>query len=198
MKRSLSKPPRKTATPFGAISIPGLLWLTVLFICALLPYHGAAVWAQTDSKALPSPGADKNLPIEIVGEKTIADLTASTVEWIGNVHARQGNTSIKADRMKIFYRKGIDGQNPSGEEALEKIVASGNVEIKFDNRLAVTQEAVYKVAERLFVMTGPGSKVTSGKNSVVGDKITFDRTNSRVKVEGGVKALIYPGDKGIE
>jgi lipopolysaccharide export system protein LptA len=114
------------------------------------------------------------------------------------VHARQGNTSIKADRMKIFYKQGIDGQNPSGEEALEKIVASGNVEIKFDNRLAVTQEAVYKVAERLFVMTGPGSKVTSGKNSVVGDKITFDRTNSRVKVEGGVKALIYPGDKGIE
>jgi lipopolysaccharide export system protein LptA len=157
--------------------------------------HTAVVFAQSKTDEPKTRAKD---PIEIFGDKTIADLTANTVELIGNVRAHQGNTAIKADRMKIFYKKGADGANPSGEEALEKIVASGNVEIKFDNRLAVTQEALYKVDERVFVMTGPGSKITSGRNWVTGDKIIFDRKNDRVTVEGGVKALIFPGEKGIE
>jgi hypothetical protein len=47
--------------------------------------------------------------------------------------------------------------NSSPGQSLEKLVATGNVEIKFDNRLAVARQAVYITAQRMLILTGPGA-----------------------------------------
>ncbi len=93
-------------------------------------------------------------------------------------------------------------KNPlAGDESIKKIVANGNVQIKFDNRVAVTQQAVYITENRVLVLSGANSKVISGNNSISGEKITVYRTDGRIQVESGkeerVEAVLYPGEKGI-
>ncbi len=109
---------------------------------------------------------------------------------------------ITADRLKIIF----SGQSKSGEtspaQSLERLVAAGNVKIKFDNRLAVAQQAVYITAQRVLTLTGPDATITSGDNTISGETITFYRDDGRFTVEGGpegrVKAVILPEDSGLE
>jgi lipopolysaccharide export system protein LptA len=141
-------------------------------------------------------------PIRITSERLITDSKENSAEFSGHVQATQGNTVITANRLKIYYQSNGAG-NPSvaGAESLRKIIATGDVEIKFDNRVAVTQEAVYITDEKRLVLTGPNSKITSGKDFISGSKITFFRSDGRVQVESEeghrVEAVIFPGEKGL-
>ncbi|MBU3979719.1 MAG: hypothetical protein KKG97_00110, partial [Proteobacteria bacterium] len=107
-----------------------------------------------------------------------------------------------ADRLKIFYKKVGNNGSISDEESIEKIVSSGNVKINFDDKVAVGQHAVYTSATGILVLTGPDSKVTSGTNSISGEKITFYRAEDRMTVESGiekrVEAVFYSKEKEIE
>ena len=50
-------------------------------------------------------------------------------------------------------------------------------------------------------MSGNGSKIVSGDNSISGEKITIDRVTGRINVESGdkkrVEAVLYSGEKGL-
>jgi lipopolysaccharide export system protein LptA len=145
----------------------------------------------------------KNEKLHITADKLISDHEAKYAEFIGNVMATQRDTVITADKLKIFFKRGMDNKkNPlAGDESIKKIVANGNVQIKFDNRVAVTQQAVYITETRVLVLSGADSKVISGNNSISGEKITVYRTDGRIQVESGkgerVEAVFYPGEKGI-
>ncbi len=142
--------------------------------------------------------------IRITAERLISDSEARFAEFSGNVKATQGDTVIIADHLKIFYKsdpKGKAGDSP-GEESIDKIAANGNVKIHFENRVAVAQHAVYTTGNRVLVLSGAGSKVTSGTDYISGEKIIYYRTDGKIVVEGSsdkqVEAVIYPGEKGID
>ena len=144
----------------------------------------------------------ENKKVYITSDKLIADSKAKWAEFIGNVRAVQEDTVIIADRLKIFYKKIENDSSISDEESIEKIVSSGNVKIKFDDKVAVSEHAVYTSETGILVLTGPNSKVTSGTDFVSGDKITFYRTEDRMTVESSnekrVEAVFYSREKEIE
>ena len=82
------------------------------------------------------------------------------------------------------------------------MVSNGNVIIKFDDRVATSDRAVYMTETKILILTGPGSTIKSGNNSVTGEKITLYRDDGRIIVESGsekqVKAIFQSGDKGIQ
>jgi LmbE family N-acetylglucosaminyl deacetylase len=86
--------------------------------------------------------------------------------------------------------------------AIEKLEASGNVKITFDDKVAVAQKAVYQTEKRVLVLSGPNSKVTSGKDSISGEIITYYRADERIKVESGpnkrVEAVFSSGGAGLK
>jgi len=88
------------------------------------------------------------------------------------------------------------------EESINKIVAKGNVEIKFDNRVATAQQAIYNTETMVLVLSGNNSKIISENESISGEKITFYRIDGRINVESGnkkrVEAVFYSGQKGIK
>ena len=146
----------------------------------------------------------ENKKIHITSDRLVADNQAMFAEFIGNVVATRGTDVITADRLKIFYKKGVDKKEKpaAGEEMIKKIVANGNVVIKFDDKVAVAQQAVYTAETGIIVLTGPNSKVTSGNNFISGEKITMYRSDDRMIVEGGkekkrVEAVFYSREKGI-
>jgi lipopolysaccharide export system protein LptA len=177
----------------------------ILFGClavGLVAGVGLAANAATGDHAAGDDAAAERT-IHVTAERLVSDSNNNQAEFIGNVHATQGNTQITADRLKLFFSKKADTDETASAQSLEKLVASGNVQIKFDNRLAVAKQAVYITAERVLVLTGPDATVTSGENTISGEKITFYRTDGRFTVEGGsggqVKATILPDkSSGLE
>jgi lipopolysaccharide export system protein LptA len=140
-------------------------------------------------------------PIVITADRLISDTQNNLARFEGSVKAMQGDTTIEADRLTVHYKKEGNPQAAAGADALSKITASGNVRIKFDNRLAVTDEAVYITDQRILTLTGSPARVTSGKDQVTGAVITLHRDSGRIEVQGGgsqVEAILHSGEKGIE
>ena len=178
-----------------------ILWL-LLLACSgpgLIAPGGCIAESEQPAPETAETAAKK---IHISSQRLISDQSGSVAEFIGDVHASQGETSIRADSLKFYYSKKSDGGDASSAQSLDKLVATGNVEIKFDNRLAVARQAVYITAQRVLTLHGPGARVTSGENTISGETITFYRADGRFTVEGGpygrVNAVILPEESGLE
>jgi lipopolysaccharide export system protein LptA len=138
--------------------------------------------------------------IHVTADSLSSDSDAKSAEFIGNVKATQGDFVIKSDRLKIYYKESAESKAaPGTTESIEKIVATGNVEIKSEESVGLTQQAEYDTKTMIVVLTGENSKVFDQKNSVTGSKITLYRNDGRVKVEGDknkkVNAVLYPKEK---
>lgn len=170
-------------------------WL--LFFMAVLPLL-AMTAADRSVSALDKIGETGS--IQIKADNLVAYNEASYAEFSGHVSAVQGSTHITSDKLKIYYSKTDEhsGKKDTGEESIKKVVASGNVTIRSENRTARTSMAEYTPATKMIVLSGAGTTVTSGSNFVTGEKITFFVNEDRVIVERGkdkqVEAVFYSGE----
>jgi len=143
----------------------------------------------------------KGDPIRITADKLVTDNAKRSAQFSGNVKAVQGDTVITADRLTIFYKSGGGSSSATSGSNIERLEAEGQVRIEFDNKVAVSNQAVYIIAERKLVLSGPGSKVVSGQDEISGSKITFFRDDGRVALEGDdknrVNAIIHSDHRGL-
>ncbi len=156
--------------------------------------------AADTSAAKPSGGSDQK--IRITSDRLVVDTKTGSAEFIGNVRAAQGTTVITCNRLKVLYSQG--GEKSASEEAgasIKSLISTGNVIIHFDDKVATTDKADYNSLTGIFTLTGKGTKVTSGDNSITGEKIIVDRKKDRMTVESGagsrVKAVIFAGQDGL-
>ncbi|RPH50984.1 MAG: lipopolysaccharide transport periplasmic protein LptA [Desulfobacteraceae bacterium] len=138
--------------------------------------------------------------IHVTADSLSSDSDSKSAEFVGNVNVTQGDFFIKSDRLKIYYKESAESKAAAGTaESIEKIVATGNVEIKSEEGTGLTQQAEYYTKTMIVVLTGENSKVFDQKNSVTGSRITIYRNEGRVKVEGEknrkVNAVLYPREK---
>lgn len=154
--------------------------------------------AEKVASKKPPPGDEK---IQITADQLLSSSQDNYAEFIGNVEAHQGDFVIKSDRLRIYY-KNLQGRSKKpamGRESIEKIIAMGHVKIWSDDRVAETDRAEWSMADRIIVLLGENSKVTSGNNFITGSKITLYQVDGRIKVEGHngqrVKATFYQGKK---
>jgi len=137
--------------------------------------------------------------IEISADRLVFDNTAQSAVFSGNVNAVQGATRISADRITVYYE--ADNADPTAQPdtqaAIRRIVSEGNVTIRFDDKVAETPKAIYNKASGLLELMGEGTRVTSGQNTITGNRITVNRAKDNITVEGGgtrrVEAVIFPG-----
>ena len=183
---------------------PILLFFVLAFTVLAVPGVLPSGYADEKPKDTDIHSRSETRKIHITADKLISDNEVDYAEFIGNVRATQEDTVITADRLKIFVKKNPDntGAPGIGTESINKIIASGNVKINFDNRLAVTRQAVYNTETGVLVLSGENSKIVSGGDSISGEKITLYRTTGRITVESGeekrVEAVFYPGEKGLK
>ena len=139
--------------------------------------------------------------IHITADSLVTDNNARIAEFSGNVKAVQGNTEVNADKLILHYRGGQTENKEKGSDNIEKIEALGHVRIVFDNRVAVSEQAVYTTVDRRLVLTGKGSKITSDRNVITGNKIVLDRNNGRMEILGNeekqVEAILHSDQRGL-
>ena len=180
------------------------LFFAAAFMLVAGPVAPSSGYADEKPSDTDTHNLAKDQKIHITSDKLISDNDADYVEFIGNVRATQEDTVITADRLKIFVKKNPDNKDAPGvgTESINKIIASGNVKINFDNRVAVTPQAVYNIKTGILVLSGDNSRIVSGKDSISGEKITIYRTTGRITVESGsekrVEAVFYSVEKGFK
>ena len=174
-------------------------WSTAL----LLPRFASAADPPAAVGAESSKVEDQ--PILIEADQLVSNNEKKFAEFIGNVKASQADFVITSDRLRIYYQGELldtEGTSDQGEELLRKIVASGNVKIKSSQYLAESETVEYDTQTMTITMTGDGSKVISGKNSITGSKIILYRKDGRVKVMGSkkqrVEAMFYSGSNASD
>ncbi len=145
--------------------------------------------------------------IRIVADSLEAEMSEGKSRWAeftGDVKATQGDAVIEADRLKIHINEAAKGEaGPAGGNgAIEKVVAAGNVRIKFEEARAETEKAVYTLKDKVLVLTGTDSRIQNGPNHLTGYKITLYRPEGRITVQGKgarrVRATFFPSDGGLE
>jgi lipopolysaccharide export system protein LptA len=152
---------------------------------------------------LASPGqtAVADDPVHIVSDSLEAYQQQQKVIFIGHVVARQGELTIRGDRMTVFYLK---QENPKSNEGslvgkIDRVVVDGNVHITKKKVVASGEHVVYFSEENKVVLTGK-SRVERGKDFIQGDKITLFLDSEKSVVEGGpsgpVEATIYSSTSG--
>ncbi|MFH0729940.1 MAG: LptA/OstA family protein [Pseudomonadota bacterium] len=169
------------------------LWIAPLVIISLL--LSVLVYAETSGE---KPVNDR---IALESDKAIINRAERIIELEGNVKVSQGQTVITSNLVKLFLKEGasLDAPQKTGENAIEKIVATGTVIFKLDIGTAYSDRAEYAAATKLLVLTGKEAKFISGENTITGSKITVNRENGMVIFEGGgksrVEAVIYSKEK---
>jgi lipopolysaccharide export system protein LptA len=185
-------------SPYKSIWKHFLFSLAVIFLFNLMCVSFTV--AAEKEKKTSSKNDQKNKQIHIVADKLKANNEAKYAEFIGNVKVTQDDTTITSDRLKIYSKRGLVGNQKRGssEESIEKIVASGNVKIQFDNRTAMAENAVYTVKNRVLVLSGGNARIVSGKNTLTGSKITYYRGDGRINVDGRIHAVFFSKGKGLK
>ncbi len=160
-------------------------------------------WAAAQSPS--GKGGEGGQKIQISAESLEADDAKKYAEFAGNVKAVQGETVITSDRLRIYYEGNPGAYGEKKEtaakntgDAIQRIVASGNVKIRFDNMDAQASEAVYTTADRILILNGPGARIRKpDSGEIAGSKIIIHRDDGRIRFEGGVEGFLLPGEKGL-
>jgi lipopolysaccharide export system protein LptA len=153
--------------------------------------------ATAEDESSGKASANTTQPIEITADRLESNAKENYAEFIGSVKAKQGTTQMTADNLRIYYQGDLVNpkNNSSGKDMIKKIVAIGNVKIITDQYDASADQVDYDVVKLILVLSGKNASVRSGRNSIVGSKITLYQADGRIKVEGSpdkrVNAVFY-------
>jgi lipopolysaccharide export system protein LptA len=129
----------------------------------------------------------KREPIVITSRRMQADELGNKVTFTGDVTLKKEGMTLNSDSMVVFYDATTKG--------VREIEASGNVVVRKEGRVALSNRASYDSREEKIVLTGD-ARIIENENQLGGEKITLFMRDDRSIVEGG-KVLFYQ-DKQAE
>ncbi len=123
----------------------------------------------------------KHEPMVITSSSMEADKLGDTVTFTGDVILKKEGMTLYSDSMVVFYDKPTKG--------VREIRAVGNVVVRKDGRVALSNRASYYSSEEKIVLTGD-ARIIENENQLGGERITLFMRDDRSIVEGG-KVLFY-------
>ena len=154
-----------------------------------------AVWltpALGGAQTVGMTNLDQNAPIEVEADRGI--------EWRrdeklfvarGNVTAKQGNVTLRADELTAQYRE----TKGSGTQ-IHSVTAAGNVRITSNGNSLEGDRGVYDLDREVMTMTGKQVVLVTPEQRVVADRsIEFDNKAQVATVRGN--ATVARGDQRI-
>ncbi len=147
-----------------------------LLILASLFLAAAAATDKTDNRE-----KLKHEPIVITSQHMEAEQLGDKVTFTGDVVLKKEGMTLNSDTMVVLY----DAPN----KGISQIDASGNVIVRKEGRVALSEKASYFSREEKIVLTGD-ARIIENENQLRGERITLFMSDDRSIVEGG-KVLFY-------
>jgi lipopolysaccharide export system protein LptA len=178
------------------------IWTIFMFFCfGALLFPLAAVEGKEIGKVKNT--VDRNTPIQITSNRMNAYDEKSMVVFEGNAIAKQGERTIRAETINIYYKKKKDDTGKQNAEDiqqsgdLEKIEARGNVRMTQGERIVTGNEATYLHDAQQVIIRG-NAVLQEGKNVIRGRRVVVFLDENRGVVEGTsterVSATIFPSE----
>jgi len=124
---------------------------------------------------------EKREPIVITATHMEAEKLGDKVTFTGEVTLKKEAMTLYSDSMVVFY-------DPQTKD-IREIEAQGNVVVRKDGRVALSNKASYFSREEKIVLTGD-ARIIENENQLGGERITLFMRDDRSIVEGG-KVLFY-------
>ncbi len=129
-----------------------------------------------------NPEKGKREPIVITSSHMEADKLGDKVTFTGDVVLKKEGMTLYSDSMIVFYDVPTKG--------IKEIEALGNVVVRKEGRVALSDKASYYSREEKIVLTGD-ARIVENENQLGGKRITLFMRDDRSIVEGG-NVLFYP------
>jgi lipopolysaccharide export system protein LptA len=124
--------------------------------------------------------------------------------YTGNVIIKQGDTTLKAQKMVIFYDQPEGAATPAangtpdGDTTVRRVEADGNVVILDKDQIATGDHGVYESATDIMTLTG-NVALSKGQNVTKGQKLVYNLGTGVANVDAGtagrVTSTFVPSDK---
>ena len=137
--------------------MPRAMYWAALAACLVLPV------APADAQI-----GDSSQPLDIEADHVDVYDAERRIVWTGNVNALQGTSSIRADRIEVFFDgegNGTGDGMAGGWGDINRIVASDNVFYITPSQRARGNRGVYLLAEETVTLTGD-VVITQGDNVI--------------------------------
>jgi lipopolysaccharide export system protein LptA len=133
--------------------------------------------------AKPGETAEK---IRVRADTLLVDIEKNTAQFEGNVVVTQNESKLSADQVVIRYSTSPQSRASvqPGPEAIDRVIASGNVRIRVNDLTAETPMAMYTTQSTELVLEGTGTRIIRGDYSIAGAKIRINRNQENLRVEG--------------
>ncbi len=143
--------------------------------------RGGEATPDRSSRAAPFQG---NAPIKISAAQLEAfeEQGRKRLVFTDDVRASQGNFELRARKLEAFY--------PAESSQPEKLVATGNVRLSQEGRLARCDKATYFRADQRVVCEGRDAILTQDDDQLQGREITFHLDSEILLVTGGATVQI--------
>ncbi len=158
----------------------------LIAIAAMAALFAGAAVAQTFSDAFAGFGSNDGEPIEIeAGELRVEDGN-NTATFVGDVVVTQGGTSLKTQRLKVYYAgSGAKASETAVQQRISRLEAAGGVYISSKDQTAKGDAASFDMNRELMVMTGREVVLSQGPNVVVGNKLTVNLKTGQANLTAG-------------
>jgi len=195
------------------------LCAVLMLLAALLTVPAAA---QSPQPAAASPfgmvqGDNKDQPVQIEAATLEVRDKDKTAVFSGHVEVVQGDTTMKCQKLVVFYGQevglGADGAPaaataakaapgmPQGAQNIRRIEARGGVTVVTKDQTASGDLGIYDLVSKTITLTG-NVVVSQGQNVIHGERVVVDMVTGNARVEstneggattpGRVRALIQP------
>ena len=167
-------------------------YLLLSFLSGAFLFNALVVsWVGHANDKLPV-RENKSGTIHINADRLISDINGGWAEFTGNICVTRKSLIIKSDSLKIYYKKLFkeDNKPATGQDLIEKIIATGNVHIKSDELVATSHKAIFTKETGIIILSGRGSKVIRKKNSIAGSQIILYMDEDCIKVKGSATVRV--------
>ena len=144
-------------------------------ITAAAVVFAAAAQAQTFTDSFAGFGSNDGEPIEIEASELRVEDNNNTATFVGDVVVIQGETSLKTERLKVFYAgSGASAGEGAVQQRISRLEAEGGVFVTSKDQTAKGDAASFDMNKEIMVMTGREVVLSQGPNVVVGNKLTVN------------------------
>ena len=187
---------------------------------AAQPQHSAAAPQQQPSGPVQSmiQGGGNDQPVQIEAASLEVRDKNKMATFSGNVQVVQGDTTMKCQKLVVFYGEEVGiaqqagsepkpppkpaGDAPKNPQNIRRIEARGGVTVVTKDQSASGDLGVYDLLQKTITLTG-NVVVSQGQNVIHGERVVVDTVSGNAKVESGnqgsgaatpgrVRALIQP------
>ena len=148
---------------------------------------GAAALAQSGSPVSALKGHDSDAPVDVSSDRLEVQDRADRAIFAGNVHVRQANLTLDAERVTIAY-------SSSGGLQIDRIDAAGGVVVRSPSETARGDFGVYDTNRKIITVIGNVQLNRSG-SQVNGSRLVIDLQTGRAVIDGGAPGVGQRGGR---